>query len=162
MYKFNQELKGKLPLIVTNMNTRRCVERRLVYDIQRDENGIPVRNENGGFNFINNRYEDVVIFKFRVPLQFTQAMRRPKQVSIDNIVMFNKDGEDLYGHSVHASFQQDIDQIDHAIGFVIHDYKPKTWNVGFNEEREFHFWFRDMEFRHTEPHMFVVTGFLHF
>lgn len=158
----NSNLIKRLPLIITNKNTSRFVERRLVFEIERDENGVPVRNDRGEFTVIEGVEVDVVVFKYQLPLEFSMSPNRPKQITIDNIIVFDENGNEIVGNSIHSSFQHDIDYLDQCIGFSCRDFKSKLWNVNYNDEREIQIWFRDMAWNYTEPFLFVITGGLHY
>lgn len=162
MLQINSELHRKMPFIITNKNVARKIESRMAYEVERDDNGVPVRNETGGFNLVSGEKIDVVVFRFICPLEFVLATKRPKQITIDNCVMYDIEKNELFGTSCHMSFQREIDQIDQAVGFCGREFKPKIWNVSSNDEKEISIWFRNDTWNYFEPHLFVITGFFHF
>ena len=155
----SNNLNHSKPFILTNRNCLRKVEKKVVYDIERDENGVPVRNENGSFNITEGTITDVVVFEYENPYEFKSSNNRPKRVVIDNLVLYNSVGELLLGFSVHMSFQSEIDLLDCCVGFVTPEFKEKTWKVPVNEEDVFRVWFRNPRWEYFEPFLFVITGF---
>lgn len=162
MLQIKSELKRRTPFIITNKNVTRKIETRMVYEVERDENGVPVRNDSGGFDIVGGQPVDVVVFRYIPSMEFVMGLNRPKQITVDNCVMYDKDMNELFGTSCHMSFQREIDLIDQAIGFCGREFKPKIWNVSSTDEREIAFWFRDDTWNYFEPHLFVITGFFHF
>lgn len=162
MKQNTQNTVNDYPFIITNKNVIRKIEKRVIYEVERDENGVPVRNEQGGFNVVSGTDVEIVVFYFTTPHSFVTSPNRPKFITVDNVVMYDKNKTELFGTSCHMSFQSQIEQIDQAVGFCGRDFKRKKWHVNFSDEREISIWFRDDTWNYFEPHLFVITGFFHY
>lgn len=162
MLQINKDLTRKTPFIITNKNVRRKVEQRTIYEVERDENGVPVRNESGDFNLVGGNPIDVVVFHYMCPHEFVLSSVRPKQITIDNFIAYDVNKNELFGTSCHISFQKELELLDQCVGFCGREFKPKIWNVSFIDEREFSIWFRNDTWNYFEPHLFTITGFFHF
>ena len=86
---------------------------------------------------------DIGKFLFKYPHQFHEGKTFPKEIVVDNISMFDHEGKELLGYSVHAGFNTETDGLDQCIGFITYLHKSTTWKLMRNNKYAL-IWFKDL------------------
>ena len=149
----NRVLNNSLPLLITN------------------ENCIHITEENHDGYSCN--HDDVGKFFYKLPHQFAEGKTFPKNIVLDNISMFDEDGKELLGYSVHCGFNTESVDLDQCIGFITYLHKSTTWKMMRNNKYTL-VWFKDrmgnpVEFKYSDEKQtraisprFVLNGYFKF
>lgn len=157
------KLKEVKPMIISPKNCDFQMVETLTYEVERDEEtGEFKRDENGELLVSDGVMMNVPTYTFRTPGDFQEGIDYPKKVTIDSISIFDQNGNECWGYTVHMSFQRELDWLNNSIGTMSRHFQPKTWKVGKEHDQKFKIWFRDRDWKYFTPSSFNISGFFHY
>lgn len=163
MFSVKKVLNVNKPLIITAKNCDFLTINTITYEVARDETtGDFIRDEKGQLQITEGIPKDIPTFLFRTPNEFQLATEYPKQVTIDNISIYDRNGNECWGYSCHINFQRELEWLDKSVGSMVREFKPKTWYVNKEFTQQFKIWFRDSKWNYFTPDSFIITGYFHY
>lgn len=134
--KLNLNLKSTLPLVITN------------------ESCVLITEENhSSYTTCTN----VGKYFYRYPFVFTEGKTYPKIIAIHNIAIFDENGTEQMGCSVHAGFNTETAELDQCIGFITYIHKTTRWLITKSSASTM-IWFKNIKGEMFQPYRFIIVG----